>query len=272
MFSSSRQLSRWTIPGSTPAALLWCALLLCGAAQPLAVAAPQTIPLLIGDTLDEQGKPRPMPSVKRKLLDDLAQELGVVFDLRMLPWARAERYAMNGAGLVFGLPKTSERLRVLRYSDVASHNNVWLVTRSDATFAYNKLDDLRGKTVGTVRGYSYGEEFDSARGKLFRTDDDIPSRSTRLTRLMLKRVDVVLLLQPASQSAKEVEAEVQAFMATRLQSIGSAANAGYSVLPKPMSADSGMFFAIARHKDDGLIARINAALARMRQRTANKPN
>ena len=245
-------------------------LLLCGGAVRHAVAAePRPIPLLIGDTLDEQGKPRPLSAVKRKLLDALERELGVVFELRMYPWARAERNALNGAGLVFGLPKNADRLRVLRYSDVALHNNVWLVTRSDATFPFHTLDDLRGKTVGTVRGYSYGDDFDRARGKLFRTEDDIPSRGTRLTRLMLKRVDVVLLLQPSTQSAKEVEAEVRDFMAARLQSIGAAANAGYSVLPKPMTADSGMFFAIARDRDDGIINRINTALARIRQRAPN---
>jgi polar amino acid transport system substrate-binding protein len=245
-------------------------LLLCGGAVRHAVAAePQPIPLLIGDTLDEQGKPRPLSAVKRKLLDALERELGVVFELRMYPWARAERNALNGAGLVFGLPKNADRLRVLRYSDVALHNNVWLVTRSDATFPFHTLDDLRGKTVGTVRGYSYGDDFDRVRGKLFRTEDDIPSRGTRLTRLMLRRVDVVLLLQPSVQSAKEVEAEVRDFMAARLQSIGAAANAGYSVLPKPMTADSGMFFAIARDRDDGIINRINTALARIRQRAPN---
>lgn len=267
MFTSWPPLSRWTTGVASALLLL---LLLCGGPARHAVAAgPQTIPLLIGDTLDEQGKPRPLNAVKRKQLDALEQELGVVFELRMYPWARAERYAMNGAGLVFGLPKNADRLRVLRYSEVASYNNVWLVTRSDATFPFNTLDDLRGKTVGTVSGYSYGDAFDRVREKLFRTENDIPSRGTRLTRLMLKRVDVVLLLQPNTQSAKEVEADVRSFMASRLQAIGAAANAGYSVLPKPMTTDSGMFFAIARDKDDGIINRINAALVRIRQRAPN---
>jgi ABC-type amino acid transport substrate-binding protein len=245
-------------------------LLLCGGlARHATAAGPQTIPLLTGETLDEQGRLRPLNAVRRKLLDALERELGVVFELRMYPWARAERNALSGEGLIFGLPKNADRLRALRYSDVALHNNVWLVTRSDATFPFNTLGDLRGKTVGTVRGYSYGDEFDRARGKLFRTDDDLPSRGTRLTRLMLRRVDVVLLLQPSTQNAREVEAEVRDFMATRLQSIGAAANAGYSVLPKPMTADSGMFFAVARDRDDGIINRINAALARIRQRAPN---
>ena len=116
----------------------------------------------------------------------------------------------------------------------------------------------------------YGEEFDNARGKrLFRTDEDISSRGTRLTRLMLKRVDAVLLFQPSTQSPRQIEAELEAFMAPRLQAIGAAANAGYKVLPKPLSTDSRQFFAIARAKDDGIIDRINTALARIQQRPPN---
>ncbi|WP_343728882.1 transporter substrate-binding domain-containing protein [Duganella sp.] len=259
------------MPISTPPLrhLITCILLtalLCWAAAPRAIAGPQTIPLIIGDTLDEQGKPKPLSPIKRKLLDALERELGVTFELHMYPWARAERYAIEGAGIIFGLPKSADRLHAPRYSDVAAYNNLWIVTRSDTTFHFNHIDDLRGKSIGLVRGYHYGEEVDRARArKLFRTDEDIASRGTRLTRLMLKRVDAVLLFQPSLQSARDVEAEINAFMAPRLRSIGAAANAGFTVLPKPLATDSGVFFAVARHKDDG----INAALARIQQRPPN---
>ena len=267
MFTFAPLPPRWTMPG------ILLALLLYGVPAPHARAAePQAvppIPLLIGETLDEQGRRRPVTGAKRKLFDALERELGVVFELRMYPWPRAERYALEGAGLIYGLPKTAERLRALRYSETASHRNLWLVTRSDATFPFNTLDDLRGKTLGVVRGYSYGEEFDNARGKLFNTDDDISSRGTRLTRLMLKRVDAILLFQPSHQNARQVEAEIAAYMAPRLGAIGAAADAGYRVLPKPLATETHQFFAIARDKDDGVIDRINAALARIQQRTPN---
>ncbi|WP_229258521.1 substrate-binding periplasmic protein [Duganella rivi] len=245
------------------------AALLCCVPAPRAMAGPQTVPLLIGDTLDEQGKPKPLSPIKRQLLDAIERELGIVFELRMYPWARAERYALDGVALIFGLPKNADRLHALRYSDVAAYNKLWIVTRSDATFRFNTIEDLRGKSIGVVRGYNYGEEVERARGTVFRTDENIASRSTRLTRLMLKRVDAVLLYHPSQQTAREVEAEINAYMAPRLQSIGAAANAGYSVLPKPLATDAGVFFAIASNKDDGIIGRINAALARIHQRAPN---
>lgn len=246
------------------------AVFLCGAPAPRAAAGPQTVTLIIGDTLDEQGKPKPLNPFKRKLLDAIEREMGIVFELRMYPWARAERYALDGAGLIFGLPKNADRLHALRYSNVAAYNKLWIVTRSDATFPFNGIDDLRDKSIGLVRGYNYGAEVEQARNrKLFRTDEDIASRGTRLTRLMLKRVDAVLLYQPSQQTARDVEVEVNTFMAPRLRAIGAAANASFSVLPKPLSVDDGVFFAIARNKDDGIIDRINAALARIQQRAPN---
>jgi ABC-type amino acid transport substrate-binding protein len=251
------------------AAFLLAALFSCPLA-PRAIAGPPTIPLIIGDTLDEQGKPKPLSPFKRKLLDAVERELGIVFELRMYPWARAERYAVEGTGLIFGLPKNADRLHALRYSEVAAYNKLWIVTRSDATFRFSTIEDLRGKSIGVVRGYNYGAEVEQARAnKLFRTDEDIASRGTRLTRLMLKRVDAVLLYQPSQQTARDVETEVNTFMASRLRAIGAAANASYSVLPKPLSIDDGVFFAIARNKDDGIIDRINAALTRLHQRTPN---
>jgi polar amino acid transport system substrate-binding protein len=243
----------------------WSALL-CGvllAGHLAAGAAPRRVTLLVGDTLDERGKPKPMAPWQRKLFDTIEQELGIVFDIRMYPWARAERNAAAGEGLIFGLPKSADRLHALRYSEAAAVNTLWLVTRSDATFPFNAIGDLRGKNVGAVRGFSYGDEFERARGKLFRVDDDIASRTTRLTRLMLKRVDVVLLFQANSQSAAEVEAGINALMKEPLRSISAPAGIGYSVLPTPLTASTGVYFAIARGRDDGIIDRINTALVKL---------
>ena len=247
---------------SSLSVLLGAAMLACAT---LAMAAPRHIALLVGDTLDEHGRAKPMAQWQRKLLDDVEHELDIVFDIRMVPWPRAELNAINGAGLVFGLPKTAERLRVLRYSDIAAINNLWLVTRSDATFEFNGIEDLRGKRIGAVRGFSYGEEFERARGTLFQVDDEISSRAARLSRLMLRRVDVVLLYQANGQGVDEIQASINSMMQEPLKAIKAPANVHFAVLPKPLVADNGVYFAIARDKDDGIIARINAALARLRK-------
>lgn len=249
--------------------LLGCALLCLTALHPPhAHAAPQTIALLLGDTLDAHGKQKPLAAWRRKLFDQLEQELNVTFDIKAYPWPRAERNARAGAGLIFGLPKTPERERELRYSDAVASNTLWLVTRSDATFPFQTLKDLRGKTVGAVRGYSYGDEFERQRNRLFRVDDDIASRAARLQRLLLKRVDAVLLYQPSWETAPEIEANVRSFIAPYARELGIPPAVSLSVLPHPVQVESGQHFAIARGRDDGLIDRINAALARLRRTVA----
>lgn len=236
-----------------------------------AQAAPQsTVTLLLGDALDAQGRQKPLKPWRRQLFNYLEQELNIAFQIKRYPWPRAERNALNGASLVFGLPKTGDRQRLLRYSDVVGNNTLWLVTRSDATFPFATLDDLRGKTVGAVRGYTYGDEFERRRNKLFRVDDDIASRSARLQRLLLKRVDALLLVQPGWQSAQEIETGLRADLAVFSKEWNLPPEVSLSVLPQPVQTDSGEYFAIAHGQDDGLIDRINAALARQRRRTAQR--
>lgn len=230
-----------------------------------AQATEQPIPLIVGEALDGKGKVKPPAASQQMLFEYLERELGVKFKIMRYPWPRAERNARDGAGLIFGLPKTPERLRELRYSDPAVRRTLWLVTRSDATFPFEKLADLKGKTIGAVYGYSYGEEFEVSRNKLFRVEGEIPSRATRLQRLLLKRVDAVLLYQPSWQNAAEAEAELRAFAAPLVRDLLLPQGLTLSVLPHPVQTDNHQFFAISKDKDEGLIDRINAALARQQK-------
>ncbi len=235
-------------------------------ADPAGRPPPQTVTLLLGDTLDLAGRQQPLKPWRRKLFSYLEQELNISFEIKAYPWPRAERHARDGDGLIFALPKSADRLRELRYSDAASSNTLWLVTRSDATFPFRSMADLRGKTVGAVRGYSYSDEFEIARNnKLFKVDEDIASRATRLQRLLLKRVDALLLYQPSGESPADIEAALAQFIQPYLKELALPPGVRLAVLPKPVQVENGMHFAIARSRDDGLIDRINTALARQRR-------
>jgi ABC-type amino acid transport substrate-binding protein len=228
-------------------------------------AAPRSVVLLMGEALDVNGRQKPLNERHRQLLAYFERELDIEFDIKRYPWMRAERYAKEGRGLIFGLSKTPERLRHFRFSDIAAANKLWLVTRSDATFPFNSIEDLRGKTVGAVRGYDYGEAFERARGAVFRVEGDLASRELRLKRLMLGRVDVVLIYQPHTEEHADIEASLNTFMAPHLYKLNVPANVSFSVLPTPLQMDNQLYFAIAKGKDDGIIDQINAALARQRK-------
>lgn len=239
---------------------------------PASAQPPQTVSLIMGEALVETGRPKPLRAWQRKLLDYLEAELKVTFDVRQYPWPRAERHALNGDGLIFGLPKNPLRESALRYSDPTVSNTLWLVTRSDATFSFDKLSDLRDKKVGAIRGYGYGEEFERARvaGQL-RLEDDLPSRVTRLQRLLLKRVDAVLLYQPSWQTAADFEAELRAQAAPLAADLRLPPGITLSVLPKPVQVETSQFFAIARGRDEALIDRINQALLKQQKQASLRP-
>ncbi len=234
-------------------------------------AEPRSVVLFMGESLDDTGKQKPIHERQRRLLDYFEQDLDIQFDIKRYPWIRAERNAIDGGGLIFGLSKTPERQRQFRFSDIVTANNLWLVTRSDAKFKFTTLADLRGKTLGAVRGYHYGEPFESARDVVFRVEGDVASRELRLKRLMLGRVDAVLVYQPHSETVAEIESNINAFMAPHLAGLKVPAGVTFSVLPRPMQMDNQIYFAIAKQKDDGMIDQINASLARQRKSAALKP-
>lgn len=247
------------------ALLACCAVLGLSLAPPPAQGAPLTVPLLIGAAFDEHGQSKPIAPRHRKVLDYLERELDLRFELRPYPWIRAERNAKAGEGLIFGLPKTPQRQRDFRFSTAVTANRLWLVTRSDATFPFDHIEDLRGKTVGAVHGYDYGEQVERAKHRIFRVESDISSREARLTRLMLKRLDAVLLFAPYADSARDTELAVNALMAGKFKELGLGSEVTLSVLPQPLLAGNFQYFAVARTRDDGLIDKIDAALARGRK-------
>ncbi|WP_394779603.1 substrate-binding periplasmic protein [Undibacterium sp.] len=226
--------------------------------------ASSSVVLLAGEALDDKGNQRPLGATHRRLLNYLERVLDVRFDVRTYPWSRLELSARNGEGLALGLSKNPERLTAMHFSDAAYANNLWLVTRSDASFTFNSMQDLAGKKIGAVRGYSYGEEFDSGRNRVFQIEEDISSRPSRLKKLLSRRMDALLVYQQATDSAEEVELGINRFMASEVKDTPLPANVSFHVLPRPLQTES-VYFCIAAGKDAGIIASINDALAKGRK-------
>jgi len=83
--------------------------------------------------------------------------------LRLTPWNRLLRMAEEGGvdGL-FGITRSPERERYLRFADEPLLADPWLVwiRNEDADrIAYTTPEDLAGHGVGLVTGYNYGEDF-----------------------------------------------------------------------------------------------------------------
>jgi ABC-type amino acid transport substrate-binding protein len=233
------------------------------ASATLIPVSPPLVPLLVRELRSENGELLPLQPEMRNLLNYFEHELQIRFELRRYPWNRLLANGRAGEGLVFGLSKTRERLGQFRFSDPVFASYVWLVTRSDRRFVFKGMADLQGKTIGVARGASYGDDFDGQRGRLFKVEEDVSSYAVRLKKLMSGRMDAMLVGDRRPQP-EQMEAFINRIAHEQVHDMVWPEGIGFSVLPQPLLSDD-LHFAIAPEKDDGIIARLNAALLKARQ-------
>ncbi|MBC3883323.1 transporter substrate-binding domain-containing protein [Undibacterium sp. LX40W] len=153
---------------------------------------------------DAIGKEVPLSKPNLHLLDYLEKQLHIQFDLRRVPWKRAIENALNGDGILMGMSVTKEKSMKFAFSEPINGNGNWLVTLCDRRFKFEKLEDLKGQTIGIVSGTSVGEDFDGQANQLFRVEHDTGAGIARLQKLALKRVDGLIWYGGIS-NAKEIE-------------------------------------------------------------------
>ncbi|MFZ6760147.1 substrate-binding periplasmic protein [Undibacterium sp. Ji50W] len=214
--------------------------------------------LLIRELRNEDGDLVPIREEIRQVLNYFERELRVRFEIRRYPWIRLLNNARNGEGIVFGLSKNRERLATFHFSEAIYANYVWLVTRSDASFVFNNMQDLRGKTVGVVRGASYGDEFDSLRNVLFQVEEDVSSHGARLKKLLNKRMDVMVFGDRRSQP-EQVEQLLIRLLRIETSQVETAIEQSFKVLPKPLLIDD-LHFAAMSPQYDAWIQKLNLAI------------
>ena len=222
------------------------------------VAKQEKLVLLIRELRNEAGEVVPIRDEIRQLLNYFEYQLQIKFEIRRYPWTRLLANARTGEGIVFGLSKNRERLQTYQFSEAIYANYVWLVTRSDATFVYNNMLDLKGKTVGVIRGTSYGDEFDSQRNVLFQVEEDLGSHGARLKKLINKRMDVMIFGDRHGQ-ADEVEQLLIRILRKELSTSDKSLEQAFKVLPKPMLVDE-LHFAAAGAQYGEWIRKLNAAI------------
>jgi polar amino acid transport system substrate-binding protein len=102
---------------------------------------------------------------------------------------------INGleAGSFQGSPalwKTDEREKFLLYSEPILHNQLVLVGLKGADVSATSINDLKGKRVGLVEGYAYGEEVENADGVSFMKGKN---DQANVLLLLEKKVDYILV-------------------------------------------------------------------------------
>ena len=106
------------------------------------------------------------------------------------PWKRSLKGAIDGTyDVVPAIWWTEERASHLAFSDPVITSRIVIISRADADFTFNGLEDLRGKVVGTASGWAYPEAFENAD---FITKEPVKDLDTNLRKLIFGRIQLVI--------------------------------------------------------------------------------
>ncbi|PXX39925.1 ABC-type amino acid transport substrate-binding protein [Undibacterium pigrum] len=226
-------------------------------------AEPRKQVLLIAESNATNTPQVPYNPIFQQAVGYVEKELNLQFEYRRYPWKRLLQSLNEGEGLAFGLSKTRERALTLHFSLPAFATHVWLVVRSDQTFSFSQIADLQGKTVGMVRGSTYGDEFDRAKSSLLLIEDDLYSLPSRLKKLLSKRTDV-MLFSHHDPDPRKVEAMLNKVMPEIAPDTPMPPGVTFKVLDHFLAVDY-IHFAILASKDDGIIEQLNKAIRKGQQ-------
>jgi Bacterial extracellular solute-binding proteins, family 3 len=128
----------------------WLAITLGGACLASANARkpqPAQVPLLVGAGLRSDAT--------LHLMKWFAARLEVDWDMRPTPWLRAQQQVVAGEGLMYGLTRSLERERLLRFSLPVWRYHTWAVVRQEDKPRLRHVADMRGMALCWTRGSNY---------------------------------------------------------------------------------------------------------------------
>ncbi|WP_428717970.1 substrate-binding periplasmic protein [Undibacterium curvum] len=240
--------------------LLRCGLAVAGSLAAAQLMAQTRLTLYIRENRNEAGQMLPLREEIRRLLDLFEQRLALQFEIERYPYTRLYEKTRNHEGIAFGVSAGRSHPNLI-LSEPFLSNQVWLVVRSDAVFPFRGIEDLRGKTVGVVRGSGYGDEFEVQRNKLFKVEEDVSSHTARLRKLINHRMDV-MLFGDFHTRAEEVSQFLHQMIAAE-KSSGLSPGEDFVVLDKPLLIDELCFAASPKYED--WIHRINTVIQTTRR-------
>lgn len=146
-------------------------------------------PPFSGMNLENQG-------LSTAVVDRTLARAGLEMDVEFLPWQRAVATGLRGPGFSGYFPEyrvaAMEGTQCLFSSSIGS-SPLGFAERSDAPVAWSDLSDLRGRRIGTVRGYVNTEKFDAAVAADILSVDPSVDDATNLRKLAAGRLDLAVI-------------------------------------------------------------------------------
>jgi polar amino acid transport system substrate-binding protein len=173
--------------------------LLANAAEPVQIAVDSGNPPFM---YEENGHAVGLYPV---LLKAVFKQMGVPVQIGTYPWKRTLHLGEAGLAGIGGIYKNAERLKIYDYSEPIFQEKIVLFMNRKTRFAYHSISDLKGKHVGAILGWSYGQQFDEARRNQLFTIDAVPSDRMNFRKLERGRLDCLIAIDMAGRWIIEKE-------------------------------------------------------------------
>ena len=128
------------------------------------------------------------------LIQEAFRHMKVPVDVQAVPWSRALGAIDMGRAGVGGIYKNSERLQKYDYSDLLYVESLVVYFNTSNPITFNQISDLSGKRVGVLRGWSYGDDFDTARKAELFVTEEVGSDEQNFLKLEAMRIDLVIAI------------------------------------------------------------------------------
>ncbi|OGR23846.1 MAG: hypothetical protein A2277_20235 [Desulfobacterales bacterium RIFOXYA12_FULL_46_15] len=138
-----------------------------------------------------------------ELVQAIFKEFGAEAVVNPFPWKRVLTLGESGETGIAGIYKNEKRLLIFDYSKPIFDEKIVIYTHKDKRFAYNGIADLKGKSIGVIRGWSYGDDFDKGKEKGDFSIQENVSDELNFKKLEADRVDCVLAIQQSGDSVIE---------------------------------------------------------------------
>ncbi|WDP92733.1 MAG: amino acid ABC transporter substrate-binding protein [Desulfobacter sp.] len=183
-----------------------------------------------------------------ELIAAVFKRMGGRVAVKAYPWKRALKMCRDGLSGVGGIYKTRERLKIFDYSDLLYTENVLIYVRKDHPFRFNTLSDLKGKTIGVLQGWSYGDAFDR-----FRKEGNVMIRAGVNDHVTFKRL---------------LNGNISCLFSIKLTGELIIRQTGIQdqvvALPKPVAVNGTYLVFAKKARRKALLEKFNAALAEMK--------
>lgn len=126
------------------------------------------------------------------LVGEAFKRMNAPVTLECLPWNRVIAGADAGDWGVGGIYQNEERLKKYDYSAPIFEEKLQIFVMQGNEFTFAGVADLSGKTVGVMRGWSYGDEFDKAVAAGSITKEEIESDEMNFKKLIAGRIDALI--------------------------------------------------------------------------------